>query len=211
MPKRIDWEAIRQDHRIVKYPSIRALAKAYSITHPAILKKIKEKPKAWKQDLSKEVKRVLRAKIVTRKAKEIVTTLGTGNKKELEKKINELDDEVTVEYAALSDLAFINNWHERFLETLEAVTIMKKEIIENKRIRKDKNGKDVEEPIGLSVRSTVLNAITQAENRTYLNMRKNLNLDAEGEDPPDTELSEADKDDLKRMAIAAAKEEIKNG
>jgi len=134
-----------------------------------------------------------------------------GNPEEINKIAEQLSDEETVEYAALSDLAFLSLWHDQFNKTLEAVSTMKQELIKNQTVVKvDKDGKEIIGPIGLPVKSTMLNSITQAEHRIYHDMRKNLNIEDGPEEPKNLELSELDKDDLKKLAAYAAKEIIKN-
>lgn len=215
--KNLDWEAIRQDHRVAKFPSVRALAKHYKISHTLIYRRIKKNRKEWQQDLSKQVKSAVRSKLVSRKAKEIVSTLETGNIDEINKKAEELSDEETIEYAALSDLAFLNDWHKRFSATLEAVSKIKKDLLSGwvpAKYEKNKNG-EVEvtaiKPLGSTSRTAMLNSIAQAEHKIYHDMRKNLNLEDGPKEPDETEYSEADKDDLKRTAVEVAKGVVKNG
>jgi len=51
-----------------------------------------------------------------------VSILEGGNQEEINKKVEELINEETIEYAALLDLAFLKRWHRRFENTLKVVS-----------------------------------------------------------------------------------------
>ena len=149
-----DWELIRQEYRTGKF-SVRAIAKKHNISHTAINNR--RKKEGWEQDLSQKIRSAVRSKLVSKKAKEIVSTLEGGNPEEINKIAEQLSDEETVEYAALSDLAFLSLWHDQFNKTLEAVSTMKQELIKNQTVVKvDKDGKEIIGPIRLSVKSPQL-------------------------------------------------------
>jgi len=114
-----------------------------------------------------------------------------GNQEEINKKVEELTEEETIEYAALSDLAFLHDWDKRFNKTLLEVSTMKQELIKNERVVKiDADGEKIFGPIGFTTHATMLNSITRAEHKIYLDKRKNLNLADAPEEPDEPEYSE---------------------
>lgn len=161
-----DWEAIGLDYR-AGLISIRAVGRKYDIDQAYLRREAKKR--GWERDLTNEVRRAVRNKLVRNKV-EI-------NKEENKEETKELTDDEVVEAAAFVELAFINEWDRRFGKTVEIVHTLKKEILSLDSVKVLVGEKLKGIGYNPSQKAAMLNAITQAEQRMFDAMRKNFGID----------------------------------
>lgn len=158
-----DWEAILTDVRLGQL-SLRAIGRKYKIDEAQLRRKIKTK--GIQRDLTQKVRTAVKNKLARNKAK----TKPEG-------KSEELTDEEIVDAAAFQEIVFIDDWDKRFKSTLEKVRVLKKEILADNAVVRHRGEEKIERGYTPSEKASMLNAITQAEQRIFEAMRKNFGID----------------------------------
>ena len=194
---RYDWEAIAVDVR-GRSPTLRAISRKHKIDYGYMMRGCKKR--GIKRDLADQVRKEVENQLVIRRAKKVTTPKEVVTKGETEDPTNkeELTDKQIIEMAAFAELEFIDNWHETFRKTLNIVVNLKAQILADDSKEIVVGNKLIAVGYSPGERSSMLNAITQAETRIFESMRKNYGIGADNDRSRDSEFGGLNDSELDR-------------